>query len=47
VAWEAVEYLQGTSVGCKHKHADLALLVDDGLILYIPRSNSETTEYYY
>jgi hypothetical protein len=32
-------------VGCKHKYADLALLIDDRLIFYIPRANGKTTDY--
>jgi len=31
-------------VGREHEHANLTLLIDDGFVLYISRSNGKTTD---
>jgi hypothetical protein len=45
VVWKLVEYLESTSEECEHKYAHLTLLIDNGLVLYISRSNGKATDY--
>jgi hypothetical protein len=45
VVWKPVEYLENTLAGCEHKYVHITLLIDNGLVLYISRSNGKATAY--
>jgi hypothetical protein len=44
VVWEPVEYLQSVSVRREHEGVDLTLLIHDGFVLYVSRSNGKATD---